>query len=119
MRQLLAAEDANVALNHAHVVSRFVAPVVSEYFSVNVCDVPVPEAGVTESAVTAAAEPSPAAVHVPRVCQPLFRVAFAAYMKMLFAPANAGLNVSGRFTVSVVVPTFTDVVAKATEHWLF
>jgi hypothetical protein len=38
---------------------------------------------------------------------------------MFFVPANAGLNVTAKFKVSVVPFTLTELWANETEHWLF
>jgi hypothetical protein len=74
---------------------------------------------VTASAVMTAAGPD-GTVHVPRVCQPLFApAALAAYMKIVFAPANALLNVTARFTVSVVPLRTAELLPSAIAQLAF
>ena len=88
--------------NHAHAVDRSVASRLSEYFRANVWLVPLPDAGVTESAVMVAAAGA-GTVQAPRVYQPLFEPPMlAAYMKTLFGPLNPGLNVVARLRVRLL-----------------
>ena len=102
-------------MNHTHEVSRSVAPSESEYCNAKVCDAPLPELGVTLSAVMTAT--TDGTVQSPRSCQPLFLPdALSAYMKMFFAPPNAGLRVIARFTVKVLPLGEAPLEARAIEH---
>src|SRR5215813_5163776 len=94
--QECAALLANVGLNHTHTCCRSPAPAVSPYASANACVAPVPAFGVTESAVTGLGT-----VQVPRVFQPLACAPLVAYMKIVCAPSNAGVNVTAKVSVSV------------------
>src|SRR5689334_13465827 len=84
------------------------APTESENTKANVCDDPLPEEGVTDTAAGGCGVPPPplppplVVVNVPFTDQPLSSVAFWASMKMFFAPAKAGLKLSARFSVSVL-----------------
>ena len=54
-------------LNQSHTSVRSAAPLLSEYWNVNVCCSPLPDAGVTDTAVVPAA--GTGTVQVPRACQ--------------------------------------------------
>src|SRR5580704_15425447 len=97
MQELAADAALKLEVNQTHTVARSVAPSESEYSSANVWLAPVPVAGVTDTALTVVA--TPVTVQVPMFCHPPLALDPAAYMKALFAPAYAGVNVTGRLKV--------------------
>src|SRR5579872_3165137 len=114
--QLLAALDAKLELIHTHPCVRSVAPAVSEYCRANIWLTPLPELGVTESAVTVIA--AAGTVHVPKVCQPLFTLPFVPYMYTFFVPAYPVVNPIAKLKIRWVPETVTELVLRFTEHWL-
>src|SRR5713226_10650253 len=90
-------------------------PAGSEKTKLKLCVLPDPAEGVTE---TADGGPPPDAVQDPRNAQPELRpVALWAFMKMLLAPVNAGLNVIVRPNVTLF--PLNDAELPVMRHWLF
>jgi hypothetical protein len=111
--QEFADTDPNVALNQTQSFDRSVAPAVSEYCNPNIWIDPLPDAGITESAVTVVVLATAAIVHVPLVCQPLLMPEpLDANIWMLVGPLKAALNATARFSVSVV-PLSTALLAAS------
>jgi hypothetical protein len=98
-----------------HTDDRSAAPTESAYCSANVCWRPEPLLGVTDTVVggpLGATWLAAGAVQVPIVCHPLVVVDPPAYMKVVFAPAYAAVNVIGRLKVRVV-PDFVTLAAAS------
>ena len=79
----------------------------------NVCCVPVPADGVTDTAI------AEATTHVPSTCQLTVSYGFAASIYMFFVPVNAGRNEICRFSVSVLPAADTLDPLPLNTHWLF
>ena len=94
------------------------APAVSEYCKANVCVLPVPEDGETE---TVDGVPDLAGtVQAPRGCHPLLLPpASPAHMySVKLLPAYPAANVTGRFSVMLLPLGDTVVLPALMVHWL-
>ena len=103
-----------LAVNQTHTDARSVAPNGSAYSSANVCWTPEPLLGVTDTVVGGALVTG--TVQLPIVCHPLPALDPEAYMNVVFAPAYAAANVTGRFKVRFVPDVVTLAVAMLIEH---
>src|SRR5882724_2596548 len=89
-------------------------PPPSVNWKANARETPVPEEGVTESAVT-----TKATVHVPRACNPVLPAEPAAFRYTFLAPLKAGRKLMARVSVSTVPDIDTLDPAPFRMHWLF
>ena len=103
-----------LAVIQTHTDDRSVAPSGSAYCSANIGWRPDPLLGVTDTVV--AAPPAAGTVQVPNVCHPLAAVEPPAYMNVVFAPAYAAVNVTGRFKVRFIPDVATVADTILIEH---
>src|SRR5271169_1764215 len=116
MQVLATDEELKFAVIQTHTAARSVAPTGSAYCSAKVCWKPEPLLGVTDTVVGGAAVAG--TVQVPMVCHPLPALDPDAYMKVVFAPAYAVVNVTGRFNVRFTPDVVTVAAPTLIEHWL-
>jgi len=92
----------------------------SENANAKVCDAPLPEFGVTDTAEGGEGDcPLLVTVQVPNCDQPLSCAAFCVSIYTFFAPANAALKLSARFNVNVFPVAVNDDDPRFNVHWLF
>src|ERR1039458_4501748 len=75
-------------------------PAVSAYWKLNVCCTPLPDAGVTETAVMFAE--AAGTVQVPRVCQPVLELPPRPYRATFLVPLKLDVKLIARFSTALV-----------------
>src|SRR5271165_2310077 len=114
MKQALVPE--NELLIRTRAARMSLAPAGSEKTAVNVWRNPLPELGVTETG--AGGVTTPTAVQAPSCAQALNTSAFCASRKTFLGPANAGVNVTARFSVNVFPDRTAEDAPTFKLHWL-